>query len=69
MPKRLVRELVGRGRLVQVISEPRYAKAPRVDTDSAFAGCVLTRKSTTCVHLFHGVNLIKAGVGRKAREV
>ena len=59
--KRLVRYLVGHGRLVQVISEQRYVKAPCVDTDSDYAGCVLTRKSTTCAHLFHGVNLIKAG--------
>ena len=61
MLKRLVRHLVGHGRLVQVISEQRYVKAPRVDTDSDYAACVLTRKSTTCAHLFHGVNLIKAG--------
>ena len=61
MLKRLVRYIVGHGRLVQVISEQRYVKAPRVDTDSDNAGCVLTRKSTTCAHLFHGVNLIKAG--------
>ena len=61
MLKRLVRYFVGHGRLVQVISEQRYVKAPRVDTDSDYAGCVLTRKSTTCAHLFHGVNLIKAG--------
>ena len=60
MLKRLVRYLVGLGRLVQVISEQRYVKATRLDTDSDFAGCVLTRKSTTCAHLFHGVNLIKA---------
>ena len=59
--KRLVRYLVGHGRLVQVISEQRYVKAPRVDTDSDYAGCVLTRKSTTCAHLFQCVNLIKAG--------
>ena len=38
-----------------------YVKAPRVDTDSDYAGCVLTRKNTTCAHLFHGVNLVKAG--------
>ena len=61
MLKRLVRYLVGHDRLVQVISEQRYVKAPRVDTNSDYAGCVLTRKSTTCGHLFHGVNLIKAG--------
>ena len=37
MLKRLVRCLVGHGRLVQVISEQRYVKAPRVDTDSDYA--------------------------------
>ena len=42
-------------------SEQRCVKAPRVDTISDYAGCVLTRKSTTCAHLFRGVNLIKAG--------
>ena len=45
---------------MQVISEQRYVKAPRVDTDRDCAGCVLTKKSTTCVHLFQGVHLIKA---------
>ena len=60
MLKRLIRYLVDHGRLVQVISEQRYVMAPRVDTDSGHAGCVLTRKSTTCAHLFHGVNLLKA---------
>ena len=59
--KRLVRYLVGHGRLVQVISEQKHVRAPRVDTDSDYAGCVLTKKSTTCAHLFHGVNLIKEG--------
>ena len=44
-----------------MISEHRYVKAPRVDTDSDCAGCVLTSKSTTCARLFHGVNLTKAG--------
>ena len=60
MLKRLVRCIVDLGRLVQVILEQRYVKAPRVDTDSDHAGYVLTRKSTTCAHLFHGVGLIKA---------
>ena len=68
MLMRLVRYFVGHGRLVQVISEQRNVKAPRVETDSDYAGCVLTRQSTTCAHLFHGVNL-RQGVGRKAREV
>ena len=59
--KRLIRYLFGHGRFVQIISEQRYVKAPRVDTDSDFAGCVLTRKSTTGAHLFHGVNLLTVG--------
>ena len=45
----------------QVISEQMCFTAPRADTDSDCAGCVLTRKSMTFAHLFHGVNLIKAG--------
>ena len=61
MLKRLVRYFVDHSRLVQVISEQRFVKAPHVDTDSDHAGCVLTRKSTTCAHLFHGVNLINDG--------
>ena len=61
MLKRLVRYFVGHGRLVQVISEQRYVRTPRVDNDSDYVGCVLTRKSTTCAHLLRGINLIKAG--------
>ena len=34
-------------RHVQVISEQRYVKAPRVDNDSDYDGCVLARKSTS----------------------
>ena len=30
-------------------------------TDNDYAGYVLTRKGMTCAHLFHGVNLLKAG--------
>ena len=58
--KRLVRYLVGHGRLVHVISEQRYVTAPRVDTDSDYGGSVLTKKSTMCAHLFRGVNLLKS---------
>ena len=36
-------------------------KAPRVDTDSDHAECVLTRKSTTGAHPVHGVNILQAG--------
>ena len=43
MLKCLIRYIVGHGRLVQVISEQRHVTAPRVDTDSDYAGCVLTR--------------------------
>ena len=33
-----------------------------MNTDSDCAGCVLTRKTTTGAHLFHGVNLFCAGI-------
>ena len=59
--KQMVRYFVGHGRLVQVISEQRHVKAARVDTDSDYAGCVFTSKSTTRAHLLHCVNLLKAG--------
>ena len=36
MLKRLIRHFVDHGRLVQVISEQRYVKARRVDTDSDY---------------------------------
>ena len=61
MLKRLIRYLVGHGRLVQVISEQRHVIAPRLDTDSDNAGCGLTRQSTTGAHLLRCVNLLKAG--------
>ena len=38
MLKRLIRYLVGHGRLVQVIFEQRHVKAPRVDTESDLRG-------------------------------
>ena len=58
MPKRPLWD----GGLVQVISEQRRLKAPRVDTDSDYAGCALTRKSTTCAHLSHAVNLLESRI-------
>ena len=61
MLKRLVRYLVGHGSLVLGISEQRRVKAPRVDTDSDYAGCVLARKSTTCAHLFPWRQLAQSG--------
>ena len=36
MLKRLIRHFVDHGRLAQVISEQRYVKARRVDTDSDY---------------------------------
>ena len=61
MLKRLFRYLVGHGRLVQGISEQQHVKAPRVDTDSDYAGCVLAEEHDVCPSFFHGVNLLKAG--------
>ena len=40
MLKRPTRYFADHGRLVQVISEQRYVKAPRVDTDSVCAGMI-----------------------------
>ena len=40
MFKRLIQHLVGHGRLEQIISERRHVKAPRVSTDSDYAGFV-----------------------------
>ena len=69
MLKRRIRYLVGHGRLVQIISEQRYVKAPRVDTDSDLAGCVLTRKSTRGVNFFMVSIYAQLEVGRKEHEV
>ena len=68
MLKRLIRHLVGHDRLVQVISEKRYVKAPRVDTDSEFAGCVLTRKSETGAHSSMVSICSKLEAGRRSHE-
>ena len=46
-----------------------YVEAPRVDTDSDYAGCVLTRNSTTCAYSSMTSTSSVPGVGRKAREV
>ena len=61
MLKRMVRYFVYHGRVVRVISVQRYVKSPRVDTDSDYAGCVLTRENTTCAFLFDVVKLLNAG--------
>ena len=69
MLKRLIRHLVGHGRLVPDISEQRCVKAPRVDTDSDCAGCVLTRKSTTGAHFFTASTYSTLAVGRMVHGV
>ena len=66
MLKRLFRYFVGHGRLVQVILEQRYVKAPRVDTTATTPDACFPVRARA--HLFHGVNLIKAG-SWTAREV
>ena len=50
MLKRLVRYLLG----------SRHSRAGDLRADRDYAGCILTMKSTTCAHLFHGVNSVKA---------
>ena len=54
MLKRLVRYFVDHGRLVQVISEQRYVKAPHVDTDR-LCGLRGHQDEHDVCYLFHGV--------------
>ena len=57
--KHIVRFLKGRRRLVQTFieQEPIHKMSCRVDSNHA--ACPITRRSTTCTHLMHGVNCLK----------
>ena len=59
--KHLARYLVDSPRLVQEFLEQALVTKVTVRSDIGHAGCIRTRKSTTCVPLRHGVNVIKAG--------
>ena len=58
--KRLCRYLQQYPRLVQVFLEQDCNVEIIARTDSDFAGCKKTRKSTSSVHLLHGCNLLRA---------
>ena len=55
--KRAVRYLKGCGRLVQQFKQQAVPRQVVVCTDSDFAGCVRTRKSTSCCMVFYGLHL------------
>ena len=58
--KRAARYLHGAGRLVQRFEQQATPKGLTAYTDSDFAGCVRTRKSTSCSMVFWGKHLIKS---------
>jgi len=58
--KRAVRYLKGAGRVVQRFHQQGVPKRLTVFTDSDFAGCVRTRKSTSCCMVFWGQHLLKS---------
>ena len=58
--KRAVRYFKGQARLVQRFHQQPQPDRLEVFTDSDFAGCLKTRRSTTCVMAFHGQHLFRA---------
>ena len=59
--KHQVRYLIGAPRLVWVYRQQAPQKAIVVASDSNYAGCLTTRKSTTCVVVKHGCHVLKVG--------
>ena len=60
--KRAVRYLIGKPRVAQQFrQQPRQSKLT-VFTDSDFAGCLKTRKSTSCSMVFYGAHLLRSTV-------
>ena len=68
MLKRLIRYLVGHGRLVQVISEQRYVKAPRVDT-ATMQDAHLPERVRQELTFFMASTFSKLEVARRVHEV
>eukprot|EP00959_Pyramimonas_sp_CCMP1952_P269341 5630700-Pyramimonas_sp.AAC.1 len=60
MVKRIGRYLLRWPRIVQRFIQQDEPDENTVACDSDHAGCVLTRRSTTGVALYHGVHLLKA---------
>ena len=70
MLKRLIRYLIGHGRLVQVTFEQRHVKAPRVDTDSDLRGMCTHSKQFNRSSSFFTVSIyLNLEVGRKVHDV
>ena len=57
--KHLARYLVGRPRLIQRMRRQRSPEAAVAKSDSDHAGCLKTRRSTSCSVLLHGDHCIK----------
>jgi hypothetical protein len=58
--KRAVRYMIGSGRVVQRFDQQSVPDRLTVCTDSDFAGCVRTRKSTSCCMVFLGSHLLRS---------
>lgn len=58
--KRAVRYMIGAGRVVQRFHQQPTPERLVVCTDSDFAGCVRTRKSTSCCMVFWGLHLLRS---------
>ena len=58
--KRAVRYLLGAGRVVQRYKQQDTPKGITVYTDSDFAGCTRTRKSTSCCIVFWGNHMLRS---------
>ena len=58
--KRIARYLRSHGRWVQVFARQKGVVRFVCKSDSNFAGCKITRKSTSSTYLFHGNHLIRA---------
>eukprot|EP00959_Pyramimonas_sp_CCMP1952_P216515 4528409-Pyramimonas_sp.AAC.1 len=57
--KRIARYLLGRPRLVQRFRRQRWSGVPKGLSNSDFAGCLETRKSTSCGVFQLGDHMIK----------
>ena len=60
MVKRIGRYLLRRPRMVQRFVQQDEPEVIKVACDSDHAGCVITRKSTSGIALYHGAHLLKA---------
>ena len=58
--KRAVRYLKGVGRIVQEFKQQARPDGLTVFSDSDFAGCVRTRRSTSCTMVFYGLHLLRS---------